>query len=114
MYPVVASEAAAELEVAGNGGGDAVYPWQDGIERFLVTDINNPAASTRAQSTLSVMFDQIEQTNGQTEPIVKFHHAPGGANVLYLDGHVEFRRYPSADASEVPTGTRCAQVGSLW
>ena len=24
----------------------------------------------------------------------KFNHIPGGANVLYMDGHVEFQRYP--------------------
>ncbi len=23
-----------------------------------------------------------------------FHHVPGGANILYLDGHIEFLRYP--------------------
>ena len=27
---------------------------------------------------------------------------PGGANVLYLDGHVEFKRYPSPKPSEIP------------
>jgi prepilin-type processing-associated H-X9-DG protein len=27
--------------------------------------------------------------------IESFNHAPGGCNVLYLDGHVEFVKYPS-------------------
>ena len=24
-----------------------------------------------------------------------FNHIPGGGNVLFMDGHVEFQRYPS-------------------
>ena len=24
----------------------------------------------------------------------RFNHVPGGANVLYLDGHVAFEKYP--------------------
>ncbi|NLF59088.1 MAG: hypothetical protein GX580_15775, partial [Candidatus Hydrogenedens sp.] len=24
-----------------------------------------------------------------------FNHVPGGSNVLYMDGHVEFQRFPS-------------------
>jgi prepilin-type processing-associated H-X9-DG protein len=23
-----------------------------------------------------------------------FNHVPGGSNVLFMDGHVEFRKYP--------------------
>jgi len=73
----------------GNGGGDTVYRFREGIERFMITDINNPAGSARAQSEIFVMMDQIA---GRGETAV-FNHVPGGANVLYLDGHVEFIRY---------------------
>jgi len=69
--------------------GDRVaYRLREGIERFFITDINNPAASAIAQSDLAVMFDQV------TTIIEDFNHIPGGANVLYMDGHVEFIRYP--------------------
>jgi prepilin-type processing-associated H-X9-DG protein len=27
--------------------------------------------------------------------ISQFNHVPGGGNVLYMDGHVEFLKYPS-------------------
>ena len=27
--------------------------------------------------------------------VLYFNHVPGGSNVLYMDGHVEFLRYPS-------------------
>jgi prepilin-type processing-associated H-X9-DG protein len=26
-----------------------------------------------------------------------FNHIPGGSNVLYMDGHVEFHKYPSKE-----------------
>jgi prepilin-type N-terminal cleavage/methylation domain-containing protein/prepilin-type processing-associated H-X9-DG protein len=65
-----------------------VYRMRDGIERFFITDINNAAASTVAQSDLMLMCDEV------TEDARHFSHVPGGANVLYLDGHVDWIRYP--------------------
>ena len=72
---------------AGNGGGNRVLRLRDGVERFLVTDINNPASGAQAQSTVWVMGDRLS-----TYP-TEFNHIPGGANVLYMDGHVEFIKY---------------------
>ncbi|MFM1921373.1 MAG: hypothetical protein RLZZ303_3007 [Candidatus Hydrogenedentota bacterium] len=66
-----------------------LYRLREGIERFLITDINNPAASALAQSTLAVMFDLSSAT------VSEFNHVPGGANCLYFDGHVEFVNFPS-------------------
>lgn len=71
-----------------------MYRLREGIERFLVTDINNPASSATAQSELAVMWDTVWATSspGQAgEPA--YNHVPGGGNVLYMDGHVEFLRY---------------------
>ncbi len=65
-----------------------MYRLREGIERFFITDINNPAGSALAQSELMVMYD-IVITSSQD-----FNHVPGGANVLYMDGHVEFLKYP--------------------
>jgi len=70
------------------GGTGTVYRLREGIERFFITDINNPAASTTAQSEIAVMLDIIS-----TDPKY-FNHIPGGANTLFMDGHVEFIRYP--------------------
>jgi prepilin-type N-terminal cleavage/methylation domain-containing protein/prepilin-type processing-associated H-X9-DG protein len=72
----------------GNAGADKVYRLREGIERLLITDINNPAASAQAQSTIFVMWDNI------AADVAFFNHAPGGANVLYMDGHVSFLTYP--------------------
>ncbi len=71
------------------GGGDTLYRLRQGIERFFITDINNPAASAQASSIVPVMWDHVS-TNAKD-----FNHVPGGANVLYMDGHVDFLRYPS-------------------
>jgi len=71
--------------------GATYYRIREGIERFLITDINNPASSARAQSEIAVMFDYISNT---PEVGGEFPHVPGGGNVLWMDGHVEFLRYP--------------------
>ncbi len=63
---------------------------REGIERFYITDINNPAASAKAQSEIFVVYDDI---NAAVD-IKYFNHVPGGANVLYMDGHASFVRYP--------------------
>ena len=66
------------------------YRLREGIERFLVSDINNPAASAQAQSEIYVMNDDV---SGNW--VGNFNHVPGGGNVLYMDGHVSFLKYPS-------------------
>jgi len=66
-----------------------VYRFREGVERFFVTDVNNPAGSCTAQSELAVMWDCIMTVAEH------FNHVPGGANVLFMDGHVSFIRYPS-------------------
>jgi prepilin-type processing-associated H-X9-DG protein len=60
---------------------DAAYRLREGIERFFITDIGNPAAAGMAAAKMPVMWDRLE------------NHAPDGGNVLYFDGHVEFVKY---------------------
>ncbi|NLF58215.1 MAG: prepilin-type N-terminal cleavage/methylation domain-containing protein [Candidatus Hydrogenedens sp.] len=74
----------------GTGGGDTIYRLREGIERFLITDINNPGAGNKAQSELAVFWDVI------CDEASHFNHVPGGSNILYMDGHVEFMRWPGA------------------
>jgi prepilin-type N-terminal cleavage/methylation domain-containing protein/prepilin-type processing-associated H-X9-DG protein len=71
-----------------------IYRLREGIERFFITDINNPAASARAQSDLAVMYDMVQSPTRPGNRHVSFNHIPGGGNVLYMDGHVQFLRYP--------------------
>ena len=74
----------------GNGGGETIFRLREGIERFLISDINNPAATSKAQSEIAIYWDSI---NVDPSAGAAFNHVPGGSNVLYLDGHVTFNRY---------------------
>ena len=76
----------------GNGHGNTVYRLREGGERFTVEDICDPSASEVAQSDIFVMYDWI---SAKAED---FNHVPGGCNVLFMDGHVEFIQYPSTRA----------------
>jgi prepilin-type N-terminal cleavage/methylation domain-containing protein/prepilin-type processing-associated H-X9-DG protein len=75
------------------GGVDGFPRLREGVERFFITDINNPAATGQAQSMISVMWDLVSEDAGS------FNHVPAGANVLYLDGHVAFARYTASEGS---------------
>ena len=77
---------------AGNGKGDILFRLREGIERALITDINNPGASAVAQSEVPVLWDTVSTVIAGGG--VDFNHAPGGSNVVFLDGHVDFIRYP--------------------
>ena len=70
-------------------GTGTSYRLREGIERFFITDINNPAAGNRAQTEIPVMVDDISAIH-----LDNFNHMPGGSNILYMDGHVEYIRYP--------------------
>lgn len=83
-------------EATGSAGGDTLFRLRKGIERFLITNINNAASGAGAASTVPVLWDAIgsSEFGDNTAGHLTFNHIPGGANVLYLDGHVEFIRYP--------------------
>jgi prepilin-type N-terminal cleavage/methylation domain-containing protein/prepilin-type processing-associated H-X9-DG protein len=70
-------------------GPTTLYRLREGVERFLITDVNNPGAGAIAQSGLACLFDTVAPDPG------RFNHVPGGGNTLYMDGHVEFQRYPA-------------------
>lgn len=82
--------------------GPTIYRAKEGIERFLITDINNAAGGAKAQSVLAIMWDGWSDTRftgngplpgGDSVDISQFNHVPGGGNVLWMDGHVEFIKY---------------------
>jgi len=106
------------------------YRLREGIERFFITDINNPAGSAMAQSAIPVMYDAFNGKTwwlASTGAISFFNHVPGGSNVLYMDGHVEFIRYKSDfpitelgdgdiafGTTGVPEGVFTNQLNFMW
>ena len=103
------------------------YPrLREGVERFFITDINNPGAANATASELVVMFDAwADDFNMSTQgwhnvpapsnAVAFFNHVPGGSNVLYMDGHVEFVRFQSKMPliTKGPNGSLMTQAG-IW
>ena len=58
-----------------------IHRLREGVERYFVSDINNPAAAAQVQARIPVM---IERPGLQK----------GGSCVLFMDGHTEFIEYP--------------------
>jgi prepilin-type N-terminal cleavage/methylation domain-containing protein/prepilin-type processing-associated H-X9-DG protein len=88
----------------GNSGGDIVNRLTQGVDRFLIEDINEIfTGSETGASIIPLMWDQIS-TN-----ITEFSHVPAGQNALYLDGHVEFHRY-DVNSSKFPFSPLYAAV----
>jgi prepilin-type N-terminal cleavage/methylation domain-containing protein/prepilin-type processing-associated H-X9-DG protein len=83
----MADSAMNEPVGSGNGGSNTVYRLREGAERFLLTDINNAGSANVAQSSVWIMPERISVIPQ------KYNHIPGGSNVLYMDGHVEFKKY---------------------
>jgi prepilin-type N-terminal cleavage/methylation domain-containing protein/prepilin-type processing-associated H-X9-DG protein len=67
---------------------------KEGAERFMITDINNAAGSASAQSSIVAMYDEAQ---GGPPNWSRYNHIPGGVNVLFMDGHVQFAK--KGDAS---------------
>lgn len=120
-YTTLANPATRDRDIPINSGswGSAAWGYRDegntalpttimrtkeGIERFFITDINNPAGGAKAQSSIITMFDAYAwgqggffNYHGQSGvTIARFNHLPGGSNVLFMDGHVEFRKWNQA------------------
>ncbi|MBX3179922.1 MAG: hypothetical protein KF886_21435 [Candidatus Hydrogenedentes bacterium] len=75
----------------GTAGGNTIMRLREGIERFLITDINNAGASAQAQSEIFVMWDRLGRQ------VADYNHVPGGANILFMDGHAEFVKFSEGE-----------------
>ncbi|MFA6240524.1 MAG: H-X9-DG-CTERM domain-containing protein [Candidatus Hydrogenedentales bacterium] len=73
------------------GGKKQTVLWRValGVERKLTDpSASTPEGESIAQSDIPLLFDTISESPSA------FAHIPGGSNVLYMDGHVEFIKYP--------------------
>lgn len=77
------------------GGGNVLHRLELGVARFLITDQISPDKANAASSRVPIMWDEAIELPGTAGNIARFNHVPGGSNVLFLDGHVEFQRYDS-------------------
>jgi prepilin-type N-terminal cleavage/methylation domain-containing protein/prepilin-type processing-associated H-X9-DG protein len=98
-YRAIHPEQPPVIARGSDGQSGTVYRMREGIERFMITDINNPAGSAKAQSEIPVACDSFAGAHSTVnadfaDDLQRFNHIPGGANVLFMDGHVEFMRYP--------------------
>jgi len=93
------------------------YKLREGIERFFITDINNPAASSMAQSGIAVMYDAFgagsADENSGSGSVGAYNHVLGGSNVLFMDGHVQFQRQGTGFLSK-PGGKALAAHALFW
>lgn len=94
--PITSTAWPTMVPVSGTGsaGGDKVLRLREGVERFFITDVNMINTSIQAQSTIPVMWDTFGNLISGTAGVLIFNHVPGGCNVLYMDGHVEWGIYP--------------------
>jgi prepilin-type N-terminal cleavage/methylation domain-containing protein/prepilin-type processing-associated H-X9-DG protein len=90
-----------------NGGVEVeLLHMRDGIARYLITDITNPASANKAESEVPVYWDTARGASwndptpppnafvpDQTQYAGQMNHIPGGSNCLFMDGHVEFCRF---------------------
>ena len=100
--PAIAAHEDLKLEKI-TGGFDTIYALREGIERALITDINDPNAVGKAQSEVPTLW--MLPKAGETS-----------AYVLYLDGHVEKLEYPGAypmDARVVERVQTIITIGGL-
>jgi len=99
----------------GSGGGETHLRLKEGIERFMITDINNPGASAQAQSELPAMWDFTSASIRPGSPnevgTGSFNHIPGGSNVLYMDGHVTFQKFPGGKFPANPHSANAIGMG---
>ncbi|MBI5095758.1 MAG: DUF1559 domain-containing protein [Candidatus Hydrogenedentes bacterium] len=72
-----------------SGTSATFHRLKEGVERFMITDINNPAGASAAQSSLVVSYDEAQMSGTSW---TRYNHVPGGVNVLFMDGHVQFAK----------------------
>jgi prepilin-type processing-associated H-X9-DG protein len=83
----------------GNEGSDLLMPMWHGVD-ILHFGNDEPVDYPWVSST-PVMWDTIHLDANGTP--VFAHDAPAGINVLYLDGHVEFKAYPGDEFPVIPS-----------
>lgn len=72
-------------------GGSTLYRLRLDSWKHLINPAVPASKAMASNSHIPVMWDAV----GAGGTFMNFNHVPGGSNVLFLDGHVEFMKYPS-------------------
>lgn len=83
----------AEFEVSGGhgpGNQNTFFRVKDGVNRMFIEDVNRPGLTAVPETRIPLLFD-VMSVYGRHLPN---HVVPPGGNVLYMDGHVEYKRFP--------------------
>lgn len=78
---------------------EGVVPFRtlrEGLERFLITDVLHPERNNQGASETAIYWDISRGFASAAGDANEFNHVPSGGNVLYIDGHVEYSKYPVA------------------
>ncbi len=74
----------------GPGNQDTFFRIRDGVNRMFIEDINRPGLTAVPETRIPLLFDSMA-LYGRHLPN---HVVPPGGNVLFMDGHVEYKRFP--------------------
>ncbi len=82
-----------DLDSPGNHGPgkqNKFYRVKYGVNRMFIEDVNRPGLTAIADTKIPLLFDTMTLYGRH----VPNHVVPPGGNVLYMDGHVQYMRYP--------------------
>ncbi|MCC6794720.1 MAG: type II secretion system protein [Candidatus Hydrogenedentes bacterium] len=71
------------------GNSDTYHRTRLAFSKIFITDINDPGKTAASDSQIPVLFDSTSLMGANL-----MGHDQKGGNVLFLDGHTEFKRYP--------------------
>jgi prepilin-type processing-associated H-X9-DG protein len=75
----------------GTAGGDAILRLRKGVEEvYAEKGITDEDGNPVTAASIPLMIEHM----GADAFFTYFNHVPGGSHVLFLDGHVEFVKYP--------------------
>ena len=93
LAPAAAADARSALDSDmsvtapyGVAGGETLYRLREGIERFLITDINNPACGRQGPIEIIGHVDVVNADPASSGLGLAMNHVPGGANYTVMDG----------------------------
>jgi len=82
----------------GPGGGNVFYRVRDGVPKYFLTETDDPSKGHVSEAQIPILYDSVAADDGS---VFMNHIWPLGGNVLYMDGHVEYRRFPNSEV-DVP------------